>query len=77
MRLVPIFIAETCSLTNNKRSLKIVQADNRELKHNDALESRKETGSGYFACQDTSLSKIFELIVQTSEKILNNINVVM
>ena len=32
---------------------------------------------GYLACQDISLSKIFKLIVSTSEKIRNNINVVM
>ena len=32
---------------------------------------------GYFASQEISLSKLFELIVCTSEKILNNINVVV
>ena len=41
------------------------------------FEPRTEFGSGYFACQDISLAQIVKLIVSTSEKILNNINVVV
>ena len=36
-----------------------------------------ETGSDYFARQDSGLSQIFKLIVSTSQKIFNKINVVV
>ena len=39
---------------------------------------RTETGSEYFAYHDSGLSaRFFKLIVSTSEKLLNNINVVV
>ena len=43
----------------------------------DVFESRTETGSEHFACQDSGLSQIFKLIVSTSEKILNNVKEVV
>ena len=43
----------------------------------DVFEARTETGSEYFACQDSALSQIFKLIVSTSQKILDNINAVV
>ena len=42
-----------------------------------AFESRTETGSSHFAFQDSGLSKIFKVIVSTTYKILNNLNVVV
>ena len=50
---------------------------NRELKQATFFKSRTETRSEYFKCQDIGLSQIFKLIVFTSEKILNNINIVV
>ena len=41
------------------------------------FEPRTATGSENFARQDRGLSQIFKLIVSTSEKRLNNINVVV
>ena len=38
---------------------------------------RTETGILHFACQDSGLSQIFQLIVSASEKTLNSINVVV
>ena len=43
----------------------------------DVFEQQKETGSGHFTCQGRGLSHIFKLIVSNSEKILNDINVVV
>jgi len=36
-----------------------------------------ETRNEHFRCQGSGFSQIFQLIVSTSEKILNNINVVL
>ena len=49
----------------------------KRAKASDALEPRTGTGGKDFACQDSGLSQIFKLIVSTSEKILNNTNVVV
>lgn len=41
------------------------------------FEQRTETGSLYFSCLGSGLSEVCKLIVSTSEKILNDINVVV
>ena len=43
----------------------------------DVFEPRMETGSEHFACQDNGFSQTLKLIVSASEKILNNIIVVL
>ena len=43
----------------------------------DVFEPPTETGSEHFTCQHGGLSQISNLVFSTSEKILNNINVVM
>ena len=50
---------------------------NRELKATDVFEPQTETCSEHFAYQDSGLSARFlKLIVSTSEKILDTINVI-
>ena len=50
---------------------------NRELKHATFLSYGRQPGSEHFARQDSGLFQIFKLIVSTSEKRLNNVNVVV
>ena len=41
------------------------------------FEARTETGGEHFAYEDIVLSQIFKLIVSNSEKIRNNLNVIV
>ena len=57
-----------------KRALHVERLDH--VQHDYFTEPPTGTGSKDFACQDSGLSQIVKLIVSSSEKILNNMNVV-
>ena len=51
--------------------------DSREFKARDVFVPRTATGNKHFACQDSSVSQILNLIISNGGKIPSNIKVVV